>query len=172
MKNLLFVLITIPLFLVSCTGDPGPPGAPGEDGEDGVNILGQIFEAEVNFIAANQFEELVVFPDNIEVFDTDIVLAYFLDGVVDGLDVWEPLPRTLYFEDGELLYGFNHTVADILFFLDGTVNLNNLPDELTRDIIIRVAILPADAAASFDLNTLSMDVLMSSLGQQEIIKVN
>ena len=170
MKKLFTLLFISSLLFVSCEGEQGPPGPPGPAGEDGDAVLGQEFEAEVDFIAANDFEELVTFPNNIEVFDTDVVVAYFLDDVVDGLDVWEPLPRTLYFEDGELLYGFNHTVGDILFFLDGTVNLNNLPDELTRNIIFRVAILPADMAESVDVN--SLESVMSALQNKEIMQLN
>lgn len=170
MKKLFTLLFVSSLLFVSCEGEQGPPGPPGPAGEDGDGLLGQVFEAEVDFIAANQFEELVLFPDNIVVYDTDVVLAYFLDGVVDGLDVWEPLPRTLYFEDGELLYGFNHTVGDILFFLDGTVNFNNLPDQFTQNVIFRVAILPAEMAESVDLN--SLESVMSAVQNKEIMQLN
>lgn len=172
MKNLLFVLITIPLFLVSCTGDPGPPGAPGEDGEDGVNIVGQIFEVQVDFESNEDYSVFVDVPGSIEVLDTDIMIAYILTDVVDGTDVWEPLPQTLFIEDKILLYGFNFTVVDVELFLDGTINIDNLGSDFTDDVVFRIAVIPADAAASLDLNTLSMDDLMGSIDKQEIIKVN
>lgn len=154
MKKLFTLLFVSSLLFISCEGEQGPPGPLGQAGEDGVNILGQVFEAEVDFIEENQFTELVLFPDDIEVFDTDVVLAYALTGVVDGLDVWEPLPRTLFFGDQILLYGFNHTLGDILFFLDGTINFSTLPDDLTQNIVFRIAILPADIAESVDINSL------------------
>ena len=170
MKKLFTLLFTASLLFVSCESEPGPPGPPGPSGEDGINILGQVFEAEVDFIAANDFEELVLFRDNVEVFDTDVVVAYILTDIVDGLDVWEPLPQTLFFGDEILLYGFNYTVGDILFFLDGTVDLNNLSPDYTDNIIFRIAILPADMAESVDIN--SLESVMSAIQNKEIMQLN
>ncbi len=170
MKKLFALLFVSSLLFVSCVSEPGPPGPPGPSGEDGINILGQVFEAEVDFLAVNGFEELIPFPSNIEVFDTDVVVAYILTDVVDGLDVWEPLPQTLFFGSEILLYGFNYTVGDILFFLDGTVNFNNLSDDFTQNIIFRVAILPADMAE--DVNISSMESVMKAMQYREIIQLN
>jgi hypothetical protein len=170
MKKLFTLLFVSSLLFVSCEGEQGPPGPPGPEGENGVNILGQVFEAEVDFIAANQFEELVLFPDNIEVFDTDVVVAYALTNIVDGLDVWEPLPQTLFLGDKILLYGFNHTAVDILFFLDGTVDLNNLSPDFTDNIIFRIAILPADMAENVNIN--SLESVMSAIQNKEIMQLN
>ncbi len=173
MKKLFALLFAASLLFVSCVSEPGPPGPPGPTGprgEDGINILGQVFEADVDFTAADNFEELIPFPDNIEVFDTDVVVAYILIDFVDGLDVWEPLPQTLFLGDEILLYGFNHTVVDILFFLDGTVDLNNLPPDFTDNIIFRVAILPADMAENVNIN--SLESVMSALQNKEIMQLN
>jgi hypothetical protein len=170
MKKLFALLFITSLLFVSCVSEPGPPGPPGPAGENGINILGQVFEAEVDFLAINGFEELVPFPDNIEVFDTDVVVAYVLTDVVDGLDVWEPLPQTLFLGNEILLYGFNYTVGDILFFLDGTVNFNNLPSDLTDNIIFRVAIIPADMAEGVNLN--SLESVMSAMQNKEIMQLN
>jgi len=169
MKKLLLLSI-ISLLLVSCQGDPGPPGRDGVDGLDGINILGQIFEAQIDFNANNNFEVLVDIPTQIEVFDTDVVMAYILIGTNNGIDIWEPLPQTLFFDDGILLYGYNFTFEDILFFLDGTVFFDNLPPEITQGVIFRVAILPADAAKGLDLNKL--ENVMNSLKNKEIIRLN
>jgi hypothetical protein len=173
MKKLLAIISIISVLLISCDGQTGPPGRDGLDGLDGldgVNILGQIFEAQVDFNIDNQFSVLVDFPEQIEVFDTDVVIAYVLVGSDNELDIWEPLPQTLFFDDGILLYGFNYTVVDIQLFLDGTVNLNDLLPELTQDIIFRIAILPADAAQNLDLN--NFDNVMKSLKNPKIIKLN
>ena len=170
MKNLFTLLTLVSLLFISCEGEMGPPGRDGLDGLDGVNILGQIFEAQVDFNTGNNFEAYVEFPSNIEVFDTDVVIAYILVGNDNGVDIWEPLPQTLFFDEGILLYGFNHTFADIVFFMDGTIYLENLLPELTQDIIFRVAILPADAAQNLDLNNL--ENVMNSFKNKEVIKLN
>jgi len=173
MKKLITLLFVSSLLLVSCTSEPGPPGPPGPTGpagEDGINILGQVFEVDVDFEATDNFEVLVQFPSEIEVFDTDVVVTYILTGVVDGLDVWEPLPQTLFLGNEILLYGFNYTVVDILLFLDGTVNLNNLLPEFTDNIIFRIAILPADMAQDIDIS--SLESVMSALQNKEIMQLN
>ena len=91
--------------LTSCEGPigpPGPPGPPGFDGADG--LIGSIFEAQVDFDKADNYEAFVDFPSNIEVFDTDVVIAYILTAVDNGTDIWEPLPQTLFFDADILLY--------------------------------------------------------------------
>ncbi len=167
MKKYLLLLTFIASVFNACTtvGPPGPPGPPGQDG-----LLAKIFEAKVTFSSQNNFEELVVFPKNIEVYDTDIVMAYILTGVDKGVDIWEPLPQTLYFNDGTLLYGYNHTFADIVFFLDGTVNLNTLDPDFTNDIVFRVAIIPADFAK--DINVNNYDEVTQNIEVHDIVKLN
>ncbi len=167
MKKLFLILPIISLLFSSCISEIGPPGPPGQDG---INILGQIFEAQVTFDDSNNYEVLIDFPSNIDVYDTDVVIAYILSGHDNGVDIWEPLPQTLFFEDGILLYGFNHTYADIAFFLDGTVYLDELQAQFTDNIIFRVAIIPADSAQGLNLDNL--DVVLNSLQNQEIIRLN
>ena len=155
--SLLSSLLVIVLFM-SCVGDPGPQGPPGFDGFDGLDgadgLIGSVFEAEVNFTEANGYEVLVDFPTSIEVFDTDVVMAYVLINIDDGADIWEPLPQTLFIENDILLYGFNHTYFDISFFLDGTIDLNTLGPLYTDNIVFRVAIIPADLYSTIDANNL------------------
>jgi hypothetical protein len=144
MQKILTLLLFASLLFVSCRGEQGFPGKDGEDGEDGVNILGQVFKVELDFIKENQYTNVLIpYPSNIEVYDGDVVMVYVLDGVDGELDIWEPLPRTLYFSDGILLYGFNYTLVDVELFLDGTLDLNSLASELTQNLIFRLAILPS-----------------------------
>ena len=166
-KTLLFLLPIITILFISCEGDQGPPGPPGLDG---VNIVGSVFETTVDFNSANNFEVLIDFPSQIEVFDNDIVVAYILVDVDNGLDVWEPLPQTLFFNDGILHYSFNNTLGDIKFFLDGSVILENLNPSLTQGITFRVAIIPADGAQSLNLN--DFESVSKSLRHKDIIKLN
>ena len=145
---LLLVIATSVLFS-SCEGDQGPPG------QDGVNILGQVFEANVNFTINNDYRNLITIPSNIEVFESDAILVYWLEDVVnDGnggsLDVWSPLPQTIYLDDlgGSFQYTFNHTFIDVLIFLQGDINLNDLGSDFTDNQIFRIAIVPAEFATN------------------------
>ena len=122
---LLFTLCAFVL-LSSCIGPDGPPGPPG-DGE-----LGKVFEATANFNPNNSYSRLVTFPSDIVVYESDVVLVYLLEDVVDGnIDVWSQLPQTYFLNQGTLLYTFDHTYIDVNIFLDANFNLNTLGVEYT-----------------------------------------
>ena len=114
-KALLFLAVTVSVFFIACEGDPGPPGP---QGESGINILGQVFEVNVDFNSANGFSQLVTIPSNVEVFESDVILVYWLEDVASGnVDVWSQLPQTIYVDEGSFQYTFNHTFVDVLLFL-------------------------------------------------------
>lgn len=157
-KIFLLIAITGSLIFSSCEGDPGPQGAPG------INILGQVFEVTVNFTAGNDFSRLVTIPSNVEVFESDVILVYWLEDVVpDGtggtIDVWSQLPQTIYLDGGgSFQYTFNHTFIDVLLFLQGDVDLTTLGSGFTIDQVFRIAIVPSEFA---DAN-LTMEQIMNS----------
>jgi hypothetical protein len=147
---LLFTLCAFVL-LSSCTGPVGPPGYSG---------LGQVFEATANFNPGNSYCRLVTFPSDIVGYESDVVLVYLLEDVVDGnIDVWSQLPQTYFLNQGILLYTFDHTYIDVNIFLDANFNLNTLGVEYTDNQIFRIAILPAEYANS----NLSMNELMNKI---------
>jgi len=166
MKKLL-LLPLLSLLFISCEGPMGPPG---RDGQDGVNIIGKMFETTVSFNSGDEYKVFVDIPSQIEVYPSDIIVAYILVGDFEGKDIWEPLPQTLFFDDGTLLYGYNYTLADVSFFLDGTVNLDFLDSSFKQNIVFRVAVLPADQVQGLDLN--NMDNVLNALNTKEIIKLN
>jgi len=168
----LFLLVTF--LFISCegsTGIPGPPGPPGSPGEDGLDgVIGQVIEAQVDFNKANGYEYLVEIPSDIEVYESDIIMCYILVGEDNGLDIWEPLPQTLFFGDDILLYGFDHTQYDVNFFMDGTVDFGGLDPYYTDGIIFRIAIIPADYAKSIDVN--KIETVMRALKVEDIKRIN
>lgn len=164
MKNAA-VLLSI-LFLVSCeinsgpTGPRGPQGPPGEPGP-----VGQGFEVQASFSESNDYQEIFAFPDNVEVLETDIVAVYLLWDVDSetGNDVWQPLPVSVFFQDGQLQYAFDHTVADVKLFLTGDTDLNTVGDEFTQDQIFRIAVLPVDYVQSNDINLKDINEVMGAI---------
>ncbi|NND62897.1 MAG: hypothetical protein HKN48_06845 [Flavobacteriaceae bacterium] len=142
-KFLLLFAAVSSTFFMSCEGDPGPPGEPG------INILGQVFEVNIDFTQSNDYRQLINIPNNIEVFESDAILVYWLEDVVDNgggtLDVWTPLPQTIYLDGGgSFQYTFNHTFIDVLLFLQGDVDLGTLGNGFTNDQIFRIAVVPAE----------------------------
>ena len=170
-KISLFLLFSIVLFM-SCEGPQGPPGFDGFDGFDGADgadgLIGSIFEVEADF-TPDGYEYSVDIPASIEVFDTDIVMAYVLTEVLDGVDIWEPLPQTLFFGNEILLYGYDYTFSDVRFFLDGTIDLNSLEPLYTDNILFRVAVIPADFAAS--INTDNINEVMNAMNVKSVERI-
>ena len=163
--------VLISTFLSSCEGPAGPPGPigpPGPAGADG--LIGSVFEAEIDFTSGNDYSGIVAFPGSIDVYDSDVVVAYILSAVDNGTDIWEPLPQTLFLGNDILLYGYDHTSSDIRFFLDGTVNLDDLGGFYTDGVIFRIAIIPADFAGEIDVNNLE-DVL-SAMNVDRVVRIN
>lgn len=142
------------LTFVACKGDRGPQGPPG------INILGQVFEATVNFNTGNNFSVFIDFPSNVEVYEADAVLVYLLEEVVDGnVDVWTPLPQTYFINGmGTMIYSFNHTFLDVNVFLDGDFYLGDLSPTFTQNQTFRIAVVPSEFANDYP----SMEELMAS----------
>ncbi|MEZ4875538.1 MAG: hypothetical protein R2793_08845 [Flavobacteriaceae bacterium] len=151
-KILVFPMAVLALFFISCEGPAGPPG------QDGINILGQVFEVTLDFNADNNFEPVIDIPLSIEVYESDVVLAYRWEGTFDGADIWTPLPATYFPTEGTLLYTFNHTFFDVKFFLDGNFDVSTLGSGWTNDQTFRIAIVPAEFANA----NLSMEQLEQS----------
>jgi hypothetical protein len=159
MKNLLlFLAISTGLVLTSCQGDQGPPG------QDGINILGQVFEVNIDFqydVPNNIYKRLVTIPTSIEVFESDVILVYRLEGVTqNGADIWGQLPQNRFFTNGDIFqYVFDHTFFDVQLLIDGNFDLSLLSPDYTDNQIFRIAVVPAEFANA----NLTMDELLQGL---------
>ena len=169
MKNiLLFVAFTSAILFSSCEGPVGPAG------DSGINILGQVFEVNIDFNAGNNFGQLVTFPSNIEVYESDVVLVYLLTDVVpDGtggtIDVWSQLPQTFFPPEGTLLYTFDHTFIDAQILLDANFDLALLGPQFTNDQIFRIAIVPAEfGTADLTMRDLLLGLQMNTTDIQTL----
>ncbi|PKV51228.1 hypothetical protein ATE84_3302 [Aquimarina sp. MAR_2010_214] len=131
----IFALLCLATFIfTSCSSD---------DDTD-FDTIGQTFEIDkVDFIAP-EYAVNIPFPSNIEVFDADVVLVYRLENVVDGRDVWEPVPTPLIELDngGKLTYRFNFTINDVDILLD-TPDINLIGANFTNDQVFRIVIVPS-----------------------------
>lgn len=172
-KKLSILVLLFVGLLTSCIGDIGPQGPPGFDGLDGLDgadgLIGSIFEVEATFTEADSFEFFADIPTSIDIFDTDVVIAYALSGTDNGVDIWEPLPQTIFIDNDILLYAYDFTVNDIRFFLDGSIDLSTLDALYTDNILFRVAVIPADFAAS--INTADINEVMSALNIDTVERV-
>lgn len=170
------------MFTVACEGPQGPPGYDGLDGLDGLDgqdgIQGQVVEVEgVNFdydAGSNLFSTLITFSDitNFEVFESDAVLVYRHDGVIDltdgsTADAWSQLPQNFFLPGGTMQYVFAHTFVDLELFIDGNFDLSTLDTGFTDNQIFRIVFVPSEYATSSKLDTSNIENVMSALGIKE-----
>ncbi|MBT8188431.1 MAG: collagen-like protein [Croceitalea sp.] len=159
----------------ACEGPAGPPGPPGFDGfdgldgQDGINILGQVLEIEATFSPENDYTIFYEFPQNVEVFESDLVLVYLLfeqtddpDGG-DPIDVWRLMPQTRILPEGLLQYNYDHTFFDVSIFLESDFDLGILPPGDTDNQIFRIAVVPAEFALQSNLDTSNMQDVLNAL---------
>lgn len=146
MKKVPFLFIMAFAFVIhSCEGPSGPPGPIGPVGPSGGVFVAQSFETNgLDFTAANNYENLVIIPNNIDVLPTDMILVYLLWD--ENPDVWRLLPQTIYTSTGEFQYNFDFSFGDVLIFLDAPPGFDFgtlLPGD-TLDQFFRVVVLPVD----------------------------
>ncbi len=160
-----FLLLLTAIFISSCEGPMGPPGIPGEDGN---TLLGTVFEMQGDFRASNNYELFFDFPQNFEIFETDVALVYILWDVVNvngtQTDVWRLLPQTVVLNDGILQYNFDYTMADVKIFLEGTTDFNQLLPAETDNQVFRIAVLPADFIAKKSVDILDLNSMIKLQG--------
>lgn len=163
MRHILTIITVFALLLTSCTGEQGPPGFDGFDGQDGVNFVGQSFERTIDFTSANNYEESIEIPLDIDLFESDMVLVYHLRGQVDGYDVWKALPETIYISAGEeFQYNFEHNYDFVTIFIEShpTFDFNLLLDDERFDQTFRIVVLPVDFVNSSNLDVNNYDDVM------------
>lgn len=146
MKNLikrLTIFILLTLFIASC-GRRGPVGPEGPPGVPGPEVLPTAFEFNATLMPSNGFEFFESIPGQIDVFDSDVLLAFILEDYIpeDDLEVWRKLPITEFNSRGTLLIDYDFTLIDIRIFLDASYNLN-ITDGLD-DVLIRAVHIPAN----------------------------
>ncbi|MHA7863920.1 collagen-like triple helix repeat-containing protein [Flagellimonas marinaquae] len=175
--------------LAACEGPQGPPGFDGLDGLDGApgapGIQGQVVEVEgVDFgydAQANLFSTLITFSDvtNFEVFESDAVLVYRHDGVIelsDGstADAWTQIPQNYFLNEGTIQYVFAHTFVDVELFIDGNFDLSTLSTDFTDNQLFRIVFIPSEYAQSADFDASNIESVMSKLqiNEEQVIQLD
>lgn len=168
MKRITLLLAFIGMIsLQSCTVQ--------EDNVDNVDYdtISEVFEVTRSFNSTNNYSSLINFPHTI--YSSDMVLAYRLDGVVNGTDIWKLLPQTFYFADGTLdfRYEFDFTQYDINISMDG-YDLATVSTNYRNNQVFRVVIIPAGFINKSALNTQDYNAVVRALkiDESKILKIN
>ena len=79
-------------------------------------------------------------------YNTGVVLIYRRD-VSSGTAVWKLLPKTYYFQEGEMDYTFDFTVNDVQIYADSNFNLTSqdatFKSTYLNNQTFRVVLIPA-----------------------------
>lgn len=164
--SLPFLLLTV--LLISCSNDDDNNFV-----DTDTDTIGQTFEiGNIDFVTADGFQATVnvVVPNTIEVFSSDVPLVFVLDPVAtanNGVDVFEPLPRTFFFNNGGFAqYRFNFifdgpsSIFDLDLVLESD-DFDALGADFTQNQVFRIVIVPAEFAQSHstdDLQTVLSDL--------------
>lgn len=136
-----FVIFTAFLLLLGCTGPEGPIGPPGP------TLFSQVFEFEVDFTSSNNYETYIEFPQEIEVFEADLVLVFLAYETTDsnlGVQyVWRPLPQTIFTSLGLLQYQYDHTFSDMRVFVEADYSLTSATAADLLNQRFKVGVVPA-----------------------------
>jgi len=133
------------LMLSGCAerGPVGPEGPRGPEGPPGPEVIPTSFEFEADLLQSNGFEYFQDIPSQIEVFESDVILAYVFEDYIEeqDLEVWRQLPLTEFNNDGTVLLDFDFTFVDLRIFMDANYNLGS-SDEY-EGLLIRAVHVPA-----------------------------
>lgn len=111
----------------------------------------EVFERNITFTGPNYSAVVPLTP---AIYDSDVILVYRRAVDNTGVTVWQPIPRTIYFDNGgELDYDFNFTSGDVQIFMQNNnlVDLSTVP-AYTQNQTFRIVIVPGYFSGTVDVN--------------------
>ena len=169
MKKMTLVLAFIGMItLQGCTVN--------DDDNVDFDTIAQVFEVNRSFTAANGYTTLISYPPSINpIYPSDMVLAYRLDNVVNGTDVWKLMPQTFYFNDGTLdfRYDFDFTIYDVEIYMEG-FDLASVSTNYRNNQIFRIVVVPAGFTnrTSVDFKDYNAVIKALQIDESKILKIN
>lgn len=159
-------LISLPILLLlviltSCRNDDDNNFV-----DTNTDTIGQTFEVgNIDFVTTDGFQANVnvVVPNSISVFSSDVPLVFVLDPILtaaNGVDVFEPLPRTFFFDNGGFAqYRFNFIfdeqtgIFDLDLILESD-DFDSLGNDFTQNQVFRIVIVPSEFAQTHSTDDL------------------
>lgn len=172
MKKILTLFAVVGLIVFSsCEGPEGPPG------KDGGIFTAEVIEVNgYNFNTSNGYRKRYDFKP--EIFPGDMVLVYRLVAVENGVKVWNALPETSYYDNGDVHfnYQFEFSRFDVDIFINGS-NFNTIPSGLLSNQTFRIVVVPGDGVnltskKSINLNDYNAVIKAYDINESQIQKVN
>lgn len=138
MKTIIRVLVLFTVVLFSSCSDEG-------DVNNNYDLLGTVFETTGSFSASNAYKLYFQFPNDVVVYDGDVVMVYILWGQTDtNEDIWRPLPQSVFLIDGSFQYNFDYTLNDVQIYLEANFDKGTLEPGDLENQTFRIAVIPAE----------------------------
>jgi hypothetical protein len=127
------------------------------------DTIGSVFEVTSTFNPGNNFSRLVTFTQPI--YNSDMVLMYRLDKVINGTDVWKAMPQTYYYANGALdfRYDFDFTKYDVSIYMDGK-DLATISNQYRSNQTFRIVVVPAAFTNKKALNYKDYNQVIANFG--------
>ena len=112
---------------------------------------------------------------NPQIFASDVILIYRLSDLIDSnTPVWQLIPRTVYFSNGdELDYDFDFSKEDFTIYARGTYTLSNTPEFITNQTF-RIVIIPgyfSRTATAVDMNDYNAVIDYYGINDKNIVEL-
>ena len=144
-------------------------------GEDN-DTIPEAFEIKVNLsrVADNEYDYYSTFKSKIggDLYDDETVLMYRLSDIVNSnTPVWQLIPRTIYFTNGdELDYDYDFSKVDFIITARGTYNLLNTPEYINNQTF-RIVIIPSALANTMDTSNYNEVISTLKITETQVKKV-
>lgn len=150
------IIVMKKLFLLfAAVGVMSFTGCEGPEGPAGTNIEAEVFELRnVSFSLDNNDQYTIYRILDPVIYDSDNIVVYRMSGLIDSnTPIWQPIPRTLFLNEGELDYDYDFSLEDFTIYAGGTYNLAITPQYINNQTF-RIVILPgyfSNKSAGVDL---------------------
>ena len=160
-----FLIAFFSLFIISCNND--------DNNYIDNDTIAEVYEfRNENFTLKDGFYTITKTFNN-PLFNGDMVLIFKQDGIINGNQIWVPLPKSYYTSDGYLEYTFDFTNNDIQIYADADFSLTNTPyiKGQTFRILIVPAILGRSANSTVDLTDYNSVIKYYNINDKNIKKL-
>lgn len=114
-----------------------------DDDDMDYDTYSRVIEVTRNFQYNNATDQYFI-NQSISMESSDMALVYRLKDQSGSNDVWEQIPKTVYFNNGnEIDYDFDFTQNDVQIYIGANYDLSTTPQFLNNQTF-RIVLVPAD----------------------------
>ncbi|HEY0045688.1 MAG TPA: hypothetical protein VGB44_03155 [Flavobacterium sp.] len=169
-KFIVLMMIATTAFFTGCEGPEGPQGP------QGITVEAEVFELlSVDFEADNNGEYSIYEILDPQILASDVLLIYRMTGTIDSnTPIWQPLPRTLFLDEGELDYDYDFSQEDFTIYAGGTYDLSTTPEYINNQTF-RIVVIPgrfSRTTSQVDLSDYNAVARAYNIEEKDVVRIN